>query len=107
MLTIDDYKRWLHDCLTMEIPAISLDTCARILAIICVLGNNENIVMSPKCKADLEYIQKRFGIDGGETPDSEIVPPLKEYVSELEKAKEVPQWALKIFKDRYGIKLYI
>lgn len=107
MLTIDDYKRWLHDCLTIGMPAISLDTSARILAIVCVLGNNENMVMSPKCRADLEYIQKRFGIDGGETPDRDIIAPLKEYISELEKSKEVPQWADKIFKERYGIKLYI
>lgn len=107
MLTIDDYKRWLHDCMTVGIPAISLDTSARILAVVCVLGNNENMVMSSKCRADLEYIQKRFGIDGGEVPDKEIIAPLKEYISELEKADEVPLWAEKIFKERYGIKLYI
>ena len=107
MLTIDDYKRWLHDCLTMGIPALSLDTSAKILACVGVLGNNENIVMSPKCRAELEYIQKRFGIDGGEVPDTEIIEPLKKYIAELEKATEVPAWAEKIFKERYGIKLYI
>lgn len=107
MLTIDDYKRWLHDCLTTDIPALSLDTSARILACVCVLGNNENIVMSPKCRAELEYIQKRFGINGGEVPDSEIIEPLKGYIAELENATEVPMWAEKIFKERYGIKLYI
>lgn len=63
--------------------------------------------MSPKCRAELEYIQKRFHIDGGEVPDSEIIEPLKEYIAELEKATEVPKWAEKIFKDRYGIKLYL
>lgn len=107
MLTIDDYKRWLRDCLTIGLPAISTDTSARILAVVCVLGNNENMVMSPKCRAELEYIQKRFGIDGGEVPAAEIIPLLKQYVAELEKATEVPQWAEKIFKERYGIKLYI
>ncbi len=107
MLTIDDYRRWLQDCLTMGIPAISTDTSARILAVVHTLGNNENIVMSPKCKADLEYIQKRFGIAGGEVPGSEIIEPLKEYIAELEKATEVPKWAERIFKERYGIKLYI
>ena len=107
MLTIDDYKRWFHDCLTIGIPAISLDTSARILAVVCVLGNNENMVMSPKCRADLEYIQKRFGINGGEVPDAEIITPLKEYISGLEKTTEVPSWTEKIFKERYGIKLYL
>lgn len=107
MLTIDDYRRWLHDCMTVGIPAISLDTSARILSVVCVLGNNENIVMSPKCRADLEYIQKRFSINGGEVPDKDIITPLKEYISELEEATEVPQWAEKIFMERYGIKLYI
>lgn len=107
MLTIDDYKRWLHNCLVIGIPALSLETSAKILACVCVLGNNENIVMSPKCRADLEYIQKRYGIDGGEIPDSDIICPLKEYIAELEKATAVPEWADKIFKERYGIKLYI
>lgn len=107
MLTIDDYRRWMRDCLTIGIPAISADTSARILAVVCVLGNNENIVMSPKCRVELEYIQRRFNINGGEILDKEIVAPLKQYISELEKATEVPQWAEKIFKERYGIKLYI
>lgn len=107
MMTIDDYKAWLRDCLTIGIPALSLDTSARILAVVCVLGNNENMALSPKCRAELEYIQKRFGIDGGETPDSDIIDPLKQYISELEKATEVPKWAEKIFKERYGIKLFI
>lgn len=107
MLTIDDYKRWLHNCLTIGIPALSLETSAKILACVCVLGNNENMVMSPKCRADLEYIQKRYGIDGGEIPDLEIISPLKEYITELEQATEVPEWAAKLFKGRYGIKLYI
>lgn len=107
MMTIDDYKAWLRDCLTMGIPAISTDTSARILAVVCVLGNNEQMVMSPQCRAELEYIQNRFGIEGGETPKTEIIEPLKEHIAELEKATEVPDWAEKLFGERYGIKLYL
>lgn len=107
MLTPDDYKRWLRDCLTMGIPAITLDTSARILAIVCVLGNNEQIVMSPQCILDLEYLQERFHIKGGESPNPAIIQPLKKYIAELERADKLPKWAKTLFKERYGIKLYM
>lgn len=106
MLTIDDYRRWLHDCLTMGIPALSLDTSAQILAVIHSLGNNEQMTHSPQFLAEVDYIRTRFHIDGGETPDSEIVPLIKEYIGLIEESDHVPRWAEKIFRERYGIKLY-
>lgn len=106
MMTIDDYKRWLDTFRAAGLPAISTDTSARILAVVHSLGNNENMVLCPKLRADLDYMQNVFGIQGGETPSLEIVSPLKEYINELEAATDVPKWADKLFQDRYGIKLY-
>lgn len=105
-MNANDYRRWLESARKAGIPAISMDTSARVLAVVHSLGNNERMVMSPKLRADLDYIQKVFQINGGETPASEIIGPLKRYICELEGCDTVPQWAEKLFMDRYGIKIY-
>lgn len=107
MLTIDDYKRWLASFEALDLPAISTDTSARILAVTCVLGNNEFMVMNQKYKADVDYICRRFHIEGGESPSIEIVAPLREYIGELQKATELPKWAERLFKERYDMKIYL
>ncbi len=107
MLTIEDYRKTIATFEAASLPFISTDTSARILAVTCVLGNNEFMVMNQKYKADVEYLQRRFGIDGGETPKPEIIAPLRAYVRELEQAKELPEWAEKLFKERYNMKIYL
>lgn len=105
-MTIDDYRRWLESFRQLGLSAISTDTSARILAVAHSLGNNEVMVLCPQLRADLDYMQKRFGIDEGETPKAEIIAPLKRYINELESSETVPEWADKLFKERYGIKIY-
>lgn len=107
MLTIDDYQKWLASFEALGLPAISLDTCARILAVTCVLGNNEFMVMNKRFKADVEYIQRHFGIAGGESPDPAIIRPLRHYIELLESATELPDWAERLFKERYNMKIYL
>lgn len=106
MMTIEDYKRWLESFRQLGLPAISTDTSARILAIVHSLGNNEQMVLCPQLRADLEYMQKVFGINGGETPKAEIIEPIKHYICEIENSDTLPIWAGKLFKERYGIKIY-
>lgn len=106
MLTIDDYKRWLESFRQLGLPAISTDTSAKILAVVHSLGNNEQMTLCPRLRADLAYIQSEFGIAGGEVPKVEIVKPLKHYINDIEGSETVPQWAARLFVDRYGIKIY-
>lgn len=93
------------------IPIISLDTSARILAVLYVHGNNEFMVHSDKFHVEINYIQKRFRIEGGDSPDRAIIPKLKQYIEELEQFeqtypnKRFPEWADKLFRERYGFKL--
>ncbi len=112
---------WNATCLSAGIPAISIDTAARIMAVTYAHGNNEAFVFNPNFVADLDYICKRFHVHGAGTPDADFAELLRKYVSELEnfeKAHEgegsqggalfkphVPQWAVDLFKDRYNIKL--
>lgn len=112
-------KQWNDACLSIGIPAISKDTSARILAVLLVHGNNEAFVLNKHFVADVEYIQERFNFKGGEIPDAEMRRMVKQYVDELEEyckehKNEVegcifsdakPEWAKKLFKEMYHIKL--
>lgn len=106
MLKIEDYAKWLQSCEAIGIPAITTDTCAKILAVTLELGNNEFMVLNQKFQLDIKYICRRFYIEGGESPKPEIIEPLKHYVNLLKEAKSLPEWAEKVFRERYGMKLY-
>jgi hypothetical protein len=114
------YKDWLGAFAAIGTPAISRDTAARILAVTYVHGNNEALTMNKKYLQEIEHIQQMYHIDGGETPDAEIVVLIQKYIKELEQYRDehdndptgeavfknhAPQWAHKLFMDRFGIKL--
>ena len=106
---IDDYKRLLTSCLQVGLPILSLDTCARVAAIVHS-SNSEMVTHCPKLLADLDYIQKRFRIEGSEVPDAAFVVELQSYVQEIkesfEKTKAAPQWCNDFCQERYGVKLF-
>lgn len=97
--------------LQVGLPIISTDTSAKILAVLYVHGNNEFMVHSPKFQVERKYIQKRFRIEGGLSPDPEIIPIIKKYINELEDFEKdnpdqrYPEWAKTLFKQRYGFNL--
>lgn len=102
------YMGMLDDALTVGLPIISRDTAARLMAITYVYGGgNETLILSPKFQCDCKYIQKRFGIQGGEIPDAEFASTLRSYVKELENSKVCPQWVHDLMKRRYNIKLSV
>lgn len=107
------YSSMLQTALSAELPIISTDTAARILSVIYIYGNNEAYAMSPKLKCDLRYIQSRFSIRGGDVPDGDFADTLRWYIDELKQydanrrksGKPYPEWAERLFRDRYNIKL--
>ena len=102
------YMGILNDALTIGLPIISTDTAARLMAITYVYGGgNETLVLSQKFQCDCKYIQKRFGIQGGEIPDADFASTLRSYVKELENSKVCPQWVHDLMKRRYNIKLNV
>lgn len=105
------YKQFLQAGLQAGLPMISTDTAAKVLAIIYVHGNNEQIVYSPKLKADIDYIQEKFNIHGGGKPTRKFSALLRSYIDQLETyenekhEKPFPEWAESFFKDKYHIQL--
>lgn len=112
------HRDWLAACEAAGIPAITRDTSARLMAIIYVHGGGEEeMVLNQKFTQDVQYIQRRFHIEGGEQPDADFtgllqhyVRELEDYVSECQRTNvtdtQIPQWAHRLLRDRYGMKLH-
>ena len=121
MMEGDSFRMaWNEACLQAGLPSISLDTSARILAVLHVeSGCTTAVTFSPKLRADLGYIQKRFGISGGKTPDAAFVKRFSHYVHEIEahqkrsrgnaalssEERAWPEWARSLYMDAYNVKL--
>ena len=111
-------RDWLEACEQVGLPAITLDTSARLMAIVYVHGGGEeDMVLNQKFVNDVQYIQRRFHIQGGERPDAEFVTAMQGYVRQLEdylkecravnkSDTQIPDWAHRLMRDRYGMKLH-
>ena len=111
---------WNNACLQTDIPAISRDTSARIMAVLHVeSGCTTAVTHSPKLRADLKYIQRRFGLFGGATPDAAFAQTFRRYVREIEAHQKLnrdntslskeeqawPAWARRLYRDSYNVNL--
>lgn len=115
------YKDWLGAFAAIGTPAIGRDTAARILAVTYVHGNNEALIYNNKYLQDIHHIQQMYHIHGTGVPDPELVELIQQYIKELEQYRDehdndknesgavfqskAPEWAHKLFMDKYGIKL--
>ena len=115
------YKDWLGAFAAIGTPAIGRDTAARILAVTYVHGNNEALVYNEKYLQDIHHIQLMYHVEGSESPDADLVMLIKQYVKELEDYRDqhdndptesgavfqnkAPEWARKMFVEKYGVKL--
>ena len=113
------YRDWLGAFAAIGTPSIGRDTAARILAVTYVHGNNEALVYNYKYLHDIYHIQQMYHFEGGESPDGELVELIRQYIKELEHYRDehdtgesdavfknkAPEWAHKLFKEKYGIKL--
>lgn len=113
------YAQWLESCRQADIPAISTDTAARLMAVLYEYGNNEGFIHNQKFLADKDYIQQRFGLYGGGVVEHEFHILLKGYIKELQEYQEAhkddkgdgvhiyrpiaPDWAPRLLKERYDM----
>lgn len=115
------YSQLLEACSKVNIPVISTDTAARLLAILYEYGNNEGFTYNERFLADIEYIQNRFHIHGSEAVDDvEFVSLLRKYIDEFQQYYKAhrkderdpehpyrtiaPAWAPALLKERYNMK---
>ena len=111
---------WNEACLQAGLSSLSLDTAARIMAVLHIeSGCTTAVTFSPKLRADLKYIQMRFGLYGAGRPDPAFVKRFRHYVKEIEayqrqskgrpellRAEQAwPEWARSLYMDSYNVKL--
>ena len=103
-----EYKqRWAmyEAALQTGLPIVSSETCAIICAMLKVWGNHEMFTHHHRLVCELRYAQKRFHVEGGETPDPEFAKLLQYYVGKLELVQQrenrVPDHIDLLFQERY------
>lgn len=117
---MNTYCKWLESCRQVNLPAITTDTAARLMAVLYEYGNNEGFTLSQKFLAEKDYIQDRFGLKEMCTPEPKFHRLLRQYIKELQTYQEThrndpkdevhpyrslaPDWAPQILKERYNIK---
>lgn len=94
--------------LATGLPIVSIETCAIISAMLLVWGNHEMFTHNHRLVCELRYAQKRFHINGSESPDARFTSLLQSYVSQLQlmqdREQRVPDHIDDLFLDRYGFR---
>lgn len=100
-------ERWAmyESALQVGLPIVSRDTCAIICAMLLVWGNHEMFTHHHRLVCELRYAQKRFHVEGGESPDADFAAILRSYVSQLklmqQREDRVPDHIDRLFQERY------
>ncbi len=101
-------QRWAmyESALAAGLPIVNRETCAIICAMLLVWGNEERFTHHHRLVCELRYAQKRFRIEGSESPDADFTRLLQSYVSQLELMQQredrVPDHIDAMFQERYG-----
>lgn len=107
------YQQMMYAASQVGLNVIGKWTAARILFIVYAYGGSrEQFSLSPKFLTDIDYIQKAYNFEGGETPDVEVCQYIKQLKEENPtdiagdtNTGEIPDWADKFCKERYGFGL--
>ena len=95
-----------NSALEMGLPIVNRETCAIICAMLLVWGNHEMFTHNHRLVCELRYAQKRFHVEGGESPDIYFADIMQGYVSQLQlmqdRESRVPDHIDQMFQERYG-----
>jgi hypothetical protein len=79
------------------------DKCCQLLAWLHICGGeNEQVVFNEKLNAALLYAQRRLNLLGGERPNAELLPALRNYIKSVSCRNNPPEWVIALEKE-YGI----
>lgn len=95
---IELYEQLLNTALNAEIPILSDEKCCQLLAIVYVVGD-ENNVFHAKFSADVHYAQRKVGIVGGAQPKSALIKKISILIKDMEEkamAGRKPEWVLEV-----------
>ena len=79
-------QRWAmyETALNAGIPIVSTETCAIICAMLHSWGNTEQFTHNHRLVCELQYAQRRFGIEGsGKVTDRQFLKALNYYIDLL------------------------
>ena len=98
-------------CRQMGMAIVPMDVGARVMAFVGLASGDERICLSPRMKCELEHLQELYHIKGGETPDTDFVALVQQYIKELKDYADThngkfPQWLNELIWERYGFKPY-
>ena len=96
-----------QSALDSGLPIVSTETCAIICAMLLVWGNCEEFTHNHRLVCELQYTQKRFGIEGGSVPrDRKFLTMLNYYTDLLtlnqQREDRVHDHIDQMFQERYG-----
>ena len=103
-------ERWAlyESALQTGLPIVSRETCAIICAMLVVHGNHEMFTHNHRLVCELQYAQKRFKVEGSESPDTHFASLVKGYENGLElyyqRERDVPKDINDLFQERYGFR---
>lgn len=117
----DLYQQWADSFAAIGSSHISIETAAKILAVLEVYGgSHENFTHNKILLTDIKAAQRMFRLYGGEIPDTTGVALIKQYIDELNEDIEESntgeddgaifskvchvEWANRLFINRYGFK---
>lgn len=99
----DLYTQMLNTAAACGINIIGKEHAAQLIAAVYVFGD-ESAVYSGKMRADIQYIQQRYGLFGGGIPDGDFVAQVAKYAHDIQQSKGKPGW-LATLEDRYQVAL--
>lgn len=106
----DFYEKLHATAENAGLKILSDEHCCKLLAWLYAFGGgDESVVFNYKLNVDIKTAQKRLNIEGGETPNAELLPILQGYLREVnpfftepQKPVTQPEWVKEICKY-YGL----
>lgn len=104
-------ERWAMYATALQagLPIVSTETCAILCAMLLVWGNTEEFTHNHRLVCELQYAQRRFHIEGGETVTDPRFRTALNYYTDLltlcqQRENHVPDHIDQMFQERYGFR---
>lgn len=94
------YSALINTSEELGFKVVSDERCCELMAFVYYFGH-ESVIFDEKLNADVLHAQKRLNLYGGETPNPDLLPMLKEKIKELVRATAEHALIIKAAKDKH------